>query len=366
MIISDFKPNWASPPGETIKRVLNSKKICFEEFSSNMHLSQKQFTGLMSGTTRINDNLAKMFEIYLGGSASFWLKRDQQYVSQLERISIQKEYEQDWVKLLPIRDMIKFGWIDDSSDLIQSCLNFFNVKSKDEWERKYETVVANSMFRTSNTFNEEIGALSSWLRRGELIADKIQCNYWNAEKLENSIPDLRKLTRLKSPKEFLPQLIEICSSVGVALSVVRAPKGCRSSGVTRFINEDKAILQLSFRYLVDDQFWFTFFHELGHLLMHGKEKVFLEHTSGKERLESEEEKEANLFAQAALIPFEYEDTLRNMRRDKRTIINSALELGISPGILVGQLQHREIISFGYLNDYKRRYNWEEISESSLY
>jgi len=366
MAESNFNPDWASPPGETIKRVLYRKEICFDEFSSDVQLSKKQFTDLMSGTTRINETLAEKFELHLGGSTSFWLKRDQQYVSQLERISAQKESEKEWVKLLPIRDMIKFGWINETADLLQSCLTFFNVKSKAEWDKKYETVLAQSMFRTSGSFNEELGALSSWLRQGELIADKVHCRRWNSEKLESSIPELRKLTRLKSPKEFLPKLIEICAEAGVALSIVKAPEGCRSSGVTRFITEDKAILQLSFRYLVDDQFWFTFFHEVGHLIMHSKDKLFLEHTSKKERLDSVEEQEANLFAQAALIPYEYEDKLKTMRRDKRTIIRCSAELGISPGILVGQLQHREIIRFSYLNGYKRRYNWEEITESLLY
>lgn len=366
MITSNFNPNWASPPVETIKRVLNKKGICFEEFSSNIELTQEQITGLISGTIRINKSLAQKFEQYLGGSSAFWLKRDEQYVSQLKGVSIQKEEDNDWINILPISEMIRFGWIDNTENLIQSCLDFFAVKSKTEWENQYEKMIAKSMFRTSSSFNEEIGALSVWLRRGEVIANKIQCSCWNAEKLEKSIPELRKLTRIKSPKEFLPKLIEICSSAGVAISIVRAPKGCRSSGVTRFVNKDKAILQLSFRYLVDDHFWFTFFHELGHLIMHGKEKLFLEHTSNKERFESDEELEANFFAQAALIPNEYEGALKTMRRDKRTIIKFSSELGISPGILIGQLQHRKIIKFEYLNSYKRRYNWEEISESLLY
>jgi len=363
---SEFNPNWASPPGETIKRVLNSKGIGFDEFSTNIQLTVDQLTGLMSGKTRINENLAKKFEIHIGGSASFWLKRDIEYVSQLENISNKKDSNKEWIKLLPINDMIKFGWIDESVNIFQSCLNFFNVSSKTEWENKYETVISRSMFRTSNSYHEEFGPLSAWLRQGERIADKIHCNNWNPEILENNIPALRKLTRLKSPKEFLPQLIKICSSAGVALTIVRAPKGCRSSGVTRFINKDKAILQLSFRYLVDDHFWFTFFHELGHLVMHGKGNIFIEPINNKERLESIEEQEANLFAQAALIPYEYEDTLRKIRRNKRSIIKLAMELGISPGIVIGQLQHREIIKFSYLNSYKRRYNWEEISDTLLY
>lgn len=366
MTTSDFNANWASPPGETIKRLLHSKNVCMDEFSSKVQLTPIEINGLFSGAIRINESLAEKFETYLGGSASFWVNRDERYMSQLQLITSRKKENEDWMKLLPIKDMIKMGWIKGTGDLIESCLNFFNVKSKGEWELKYGEVIANSMFRTSATLNENTGALITWLRQGEIVADKINCKKWNSETLENSIPELRKLTRLKSPKEFLPELIDICASTGVAISIIKAPVGCRSSGVTRFINDDKAILQLSFRYLVDDQFWFTFFHEIGHLIMHGKDKIYMEPSSIKEYVESDEEREANLFAQAALIPYKYEDVLKTMPRDKRTIINLASELGISPGILIGQLQHREIIKFSYLNGYKRRYDWDEISDSLLY
>jgi HTH-type transcriptional regulator / antitoxin HigA len=33
---------------------------------------------------------------------------------------------------------------------------------------------------------------------------------------------------------------------------------------------------LSFRYKTNDHFWFSLFHELAHLLLHGKKSLFLE------------------------------------------------------------------------------------------
>ena len=81
--------------------------------------------------------------------------------------------------------------------------------------------------------------------------------------------------------------------------IVPAPSGCKVSGATLFPQQDKALLLLSFRYLSDDHFWFSFFHEVGHLLLHGIEKIFLE---GVDEINQNDEEEANKFAAELLIP----------------------------------------------------------------
>jgi HTH-type transcriptional regulator / antitoxin HigA len=110
---------------------------------------------------------------------------------------------------------------------------------------------------------------------------------------------MRRLTRKKEPSIFVPELRKLCAENGVALVIARGPAGCRASGATRFLSDKKAMILLSFRYLADDQFWFTFFHEAGHLLMHSHKAVFLEDGSD---VSLKEEHEANLFAQNILIP----------------------------------------------------------------
>ena len=93
---------------------------------------------------------------------------------------------------------------------------------------------------------------------------------------EADLPTIRRLTREKDPGQFIPRLKEACAARGVAVAIVRGPNGWRASGAARFLSPTKALIQLSFRYLSDDQFWFTFFHEAGHLLLHGKDLLFLE------------------------------------------------------------------------------------------
>jgi Zn-dependent peptidase ImmA (M78 family) len=141
----------------------------------------------------------------------------------------------------------------------------------------------------------------------------------------------------------------------VAVVVARAPKGCAASGATRFVDrKKKAILQLSFRHLTDDHFWFSFFHEAGHLILHGKDAFFVD---GKGLEVSEREREADQFAVNALIPRELREILDSSSWDHRSVIRAARKLGVSRGIVVGQLQHAGKIGFDKLNFLKTRFRW---------
>src|SRR4029077_8388237 len=96
---------------------------------------------------------------------------------------------------------------------------------------------------------------------------------------------------------FIPRLRAICAEVGVAIVFLRAPAGCRAGGATRFPAATKAMIVLSFRYLSDDQFWFSFFHEIGHLLLHGDRSTFVD---GDAADMTDKEKEANAFSESLL------------------------------------------------------------------
>ncbi|HEV8072313.1 MAG TPA: ImmA/IrrE family metallo-endopeptidase [Planctomycetaceae bacterium] len=166
--------------------------------------------------------------------------------------------------------------------------------------------------------------------------------------------EIRPLTRKRDPDAFLPVLQKSCAECGVAVAVVRAPQGCRASGATRFTGRAKALLQLSFRYLTDDHFWFTFFHEAAHLLLHSHAALFLE---GVAPSSTKEEEEANEFAAGILIPKRYTNELLALRADHHQILRFAKKAGVSPGIVVGQLQHRKLIKQDHLNGLKRHFQW---------
>ena len=223
------------------------------------------------------------------------------------------------------------------------------------WNKKYQELTSNVAFRTSATFNSKVPAVAAWLRQGELEAASNNRKNWNADWFLASLPQVRKLTRESAPEKFIPLLTQLCAESGLSIVVLPTPKGCTASGATRFINRNHPVLMLSARHLSDDHFWFTFFHEAGHLVLHSQNRLFIEYDSSPD---SKEELEANTFAQDLLIPDEHREEFLKLKRDVRQVARFARKIGISPGIVVGQLQHQEVLEKQYLNKAKKRFQWD--------
>src|SRR5262249_30908936 len=152
----------------------------------------------------------------------------------------------------------------------------------------------------------EPGAVAAWLRQGEVLASEINCDRWNPKEFRKQLDAIRSLTRESDPKTFMPILTNLCASCGVALIRLRAPKGCKASGAAKFLPTGNPMILLSGRYRRDDHFWFTFYHEAGHLMLH-RERLFFIDNPPDDDVTSQEESEANEFAEKLLIPAEYHD-----------------------------------------------------------
>ena len=357
MFKQEFNPDWVSAPGDTIADILAERNLPVAEFAKLLKSSQEDVMAVLQGRATITMAMARKLERILGGSVEFWMARDFQYWQDLANHDVANK---EWLSKLPVADMIKFGWLEPvpyQSHKLSVCLRFFSVPSVAAWREKYGLLSQMVTFRTSPSFESDQGAVAAWLRQGEIEAETIDCQPWDGRRFEECLSDVRSLTREKDPSRFIPELQRHCSNGGVAVVVLQAPTGCRASGATKFLTRNKALLLLSFRYLSDDQFWFTFFHEAGHLLLHGEHGFFLE---GLHRTSiTKEEQEANDFAARVLIPPELHSELLNVPVRAREVIRFAKRLGISPGIVVGQLQYHGRIKHSQQNHLKRRFRWED-------
>lgn len=354
----DSMLNLISPPGDTISDLLQERRIATAEFAAQIGESVTALKQLIAGKAELTLEVAQKLELSLGVKTAFWVKRESTYRERLLRRSLVESEKEKWLASLPLKEMFKFGWLQAHSaarnDLYQACLDFFGESDLSSWKNTYSDPLSVPMFRTSTAFDSNSTAVAAWLRQGEIEAKKIVCKPWQAKEFMTALQLVRPLTRAKDPSVFLPELQRVCAGAGVAVVIVRAPSGCRASGATQFLTSDKALLMLSFRYLSDDHFWFTFFHEAGHLLLHATEDLCLEGANDQnERIEAE----ANDFAARTLVPLEFESEMIELPVHAHSVIAFARRLGISPGIVVGQLQHRGIITRRQLNNLKRRYSW---------
>lgn len=352
----NFQPNWASMPGDTISDILIQKKLSLVDFANEMDSSLDNIKELLHGFVSINFEIANKLVDVLGASVDFWLKREATYRSSV--IRLKDHEEKKWIQDLPVKDMVRFGWIANANDLASKCLQYFNVPDVWTWKSKYKDLTAMTSFRKSTTIQSRPGAVSAWLRQGEILSQTIDCKPWNPERLKNSLEYLRPLTKIKDPKVFIPRLKGFCSDCGIALVVIPTPTGCTASGATMFVSAEKAIILMSFKYLSDDHFWFTFFHEAGHLILHSNKHLFIEYDDNER--ESEEEMQANNFSAEFLIPASLKIRLKNMPITEDNIKKLSMDAGVSLGIVVGQLQKQQRISYEKWNFYKKRYKWDDI------
>lgn len=356
---TNFNPIWVSNPGDTIRDLLRMKGLESESLPGLLNISEDKTSSILTGEMDIDLGVAQTLSDTLGFSSDFWVTRFQQYHDDLARL--EQKLNDDWLRSIPTSDMIKLGWIRKSNDLFKDCLEFFNCADISEWQERYVTSLAQFTFRSSGKYASKIPSTVAWLRQGEIQASKQKCNSWSPEGILNRVNEMKSLSRVRTPQNFLPKLSKICSDNGVALVVVQSPTGCSMSGAAKVLDENKRMILMSFRYLSDDQFWFTFFHEMGHLVLHHRSEIFID-----DRLEDStmDETEANNFAGEILIPFEERQKLKSLRGNKRAIISLASELNISPGILIGQMQYYGLIQPAYLNGYKRWYSWDQIKEAT--
>ena len=360
-----FQPNWTSRPGATILRLLHNNGVSIRELANQLAITEPQLRNLLSGRSAIKPFLASKLAATLGGTPAFWLARDQQYRNDIAQRDLTHPplFEKTWLRTLPLRDMKKFGWIDSrstASSQVRECLRFFDVGQIDVWKHHYADTIANTAFRKSDHFSSNLGAVASWFRQAELEAETIRCGPWNPSLFTDTLPRLRSLTWKKNPAIFLPKLREACAECGVAFALVPLPKGCTASGATWFATSSKATLILSARYLSDDHFWFTFFHEAGHLLIHNADGPIIEEP---EITSTEMEEQANNFASHILVPEEYREELFSLNSSPKRIFDFSKRIGVSPGPIVGQLQHYGQLAKNQLNHLKRRFVWN-ISNGS--
>lgn len=150
-----------------------------------------------------------------------------------------------------------------------------------------------------------------------------------------------------NPADFCPRLIEMLASYGIALVFLPHIGGSFLHGAT-FYDGDKIVVGLTVRGKDADKFWFSLFHELGHIL--------LGHINQSNGTTIEDENAADNFAKETLIPTAEFNAFTSLNDfSKASIYSFAQEQNILCGIVVGRLQKEGFINYNRCNDLKTKY-----------
>ncbi len=360
MMDEQFTPDWFSKPGDSLRSLIQRRGVAPGDLAQKLEGGMTVVRGILDGSVSIDLDKAKALAETIGGTSDFWLKRQTNYDVALERaVCLATEYEADeWLGRVSSPGAKSRGRLSEAKrrEEIRKRLVFFNVANMKAWEARYGRLRDYTRFRTSASFTSKNSAVLLWLRRGELEAGLVPTRTWSPDELRDRLEAIRKLCKVSRPIRFLPKLKELFAEAGIALVIVSAPKGCYASGASMLVAPDRAMILLSFRYRADDQFWFTVFHEIGHLLLHGAQ-TFVDDESAPD---DKSEREANDFASSCIIPEARKVEFDHLSANRDAIMRFSVSIGVSPGLIVGQMQHRRVIAHNSLNSLKRHWTWTDI------
>lgn len=354
-----FDPDYAIPPGETLKETMESLDMTQKELSVRTGLTVQSLNRIFKGEQPVTYETANRLELTTGIPARIWNNLEAQYREQLAKINERKQLEFDlnWLKTIPTRKLIERGAIVCQRDrvlLLRETLKFYGVSSVSSWKDIWEEPEVAA--RRSRCFETCPGPASAWLRLGEIEAHQIDCTPYDKNRFSKAVNEIRMLT-VKDPEEFIPEMRILCSKAGIALVLIPEMKKVPWNGATRWLSASKAMILLNLRGKTEDQFWFSFFHEAGHILHDSKKDVYINDGSQNDPRESK----ADEFAAEILIPQNWNHEIERMR-SYADVQKIADNLKISPGIVVGRFQHLTR-KWKQFNNLKRTFKWEGNKDS---
>lgn len=340
----------AIPPGETIKELLEDRGISQKEFAGRIGMSEKHVSKLINGEVQLTMDVAKRLETVLGPSVQFWCRLEAFYREDLCKALEENAMEEDIeiAKAMPYKQIAKLGWVDDVSGWTERVINlrkFFEVAQLKFLKESLLPAIA--CRKLSHTEKSDL-VLLAWAQKAKLEARQIETKPMKAEALVKDIPKLRRMT-IMDPEEFGAELVNILAGRGVALVFMPHVSGSFLHGAT-FRDGKKLVIGMSVRGKDADKFWFSLFHELGHIVKG--------HVGKAGGTDEEDELEADVFARDMLIPAQdYEVLISQRNFNEASVCRFADNIGIDAGIVVGRLQKDGYISYNYLNNLKGKYDF---------
>ncbi len=348
-------PDVAIPPGELLAETLEARGLGQSDLAVRAGRPVQTINEIVKGKKEITPETALEFERVLGTPAYIWLNLERDYRFNKARLEDLKRLQGEAARVskFPYAEMAKLGWVSatrDRLERVRELLRFLGIASLSALPK-----VQSAAYRKSPGREASPEALAAWLRKGELAAQGTDARPYDGRALRAALGRMREMTRWE-PERFQQPLCDLCARCGVALALVPHLRGTYANGATRWLSSTTALVQLSVRSRYDDVFWFSFFHELGHILVHGKRDIFVE---TQNMPKTDKERQADRFAADTLIPPREFDSLRGQAPYSRAaVVAFAKRIAVAPSIVVGRLQHEGLLPRTHLNHLRTKFRFE--------
>ncbi|MGD9893927.1 MAG: HigA family addiction module antitoxin [Dehalococcoidia bacterium] len=337
------RPAEVFPPGDFLREELEERGWTQTDLAEILGRPYRVVNEIIAGKRRISPETAKGLAAALGTSPEFWLNLEAAY--QLWRVGTDDDNpvarRARLFTIAPLKELLRRGWIEasDSIDVLEKRVaDFYEVDNLDE-----EPHFAAHAARKSTSYQSTTPAQTAWLFRARKLARTVQVGRYVRSKLDEAIGKLRLLLHAPQEIRYVPRVL---SDAGVRFVIVEALPGTRIDGACFWL-DDSPVVALSLRFDRIDNFWHTLMHELGHVRNGDGFSLDVDLDARRSEEEPESERLADQFAVEHLIP---QEKLDNFVADTRPLYSAvriqtfAKTCHVHPGIVVGQLQHREEIA----------------------
>lgn len=340
-------------PGETIKELLEIYNYTQQDLANKLEMNLKTVNEILNGKAPITTETALKLEYIFNVDASFWNNYEFNYRRELKMYEEQRIIEEEYeIIKQTYKEMVKRQLVDDVKEKVEIVSNFkkyMEIIKISQLEESYLKMAC----RKANTNYNYINLLV-WVQIGIKKSREIEISEFNKDKILSRINEIKELTLLDNQEDARKKLINICRECGIILNFEKTMPNTAIYGIAKWLTPNKPFIQISDRGKELSTFWFTFMHELGHILEGRKKDVFVDHAENikinSANNNDDDKKDINLineveeikadnFAINNLIDVKKYKKLLDKRLSKEEIIKVSSEMNINPCILAGMLRH---------------------------
>lgn len=330
----EYKDTIAFHPGYYIKELIEDSGLTQEDFARRLDTTPKNLSYLVRGEQSLSIDIAMKLSRMLGTTVAYWLNLQKSY----DTLIAEFKSDEELVAEKQIFEHIDYHYFRDNFGLpdlprkvdeqIKRVREFLNVATLNVLKDKNLAVSFRSTsddLSISNIVNANVMVQIAVNR-----ALRVQAPAYDKKKFQQAVQ--YALTLTTKHKEFLPLLKEAFEEAGVIFVVLPNMKNSGINGATKKVGHN-VMLMVNDRRAYSDTFWFTLFHEIGHIINGDYGITFSCQREGQEDA-------ADMYAQNMLIPAEqYEQFVKNGMYTEQAIRQFANEISRDPGIVLGRLQN---------------------------
>lgn len=347
-------------PGETIGDILIEREMTQAELANRTGVTAAYVCNVIAGKKDISAKFALALEYALGVPKSFWINLQANYDAELLEANVLDTITEDEkVARDSLKDVAKYlrekGKLPEKESVENSILSLRKVLQISNLTNLKE-IVPEGAFRMSAKAKADPYVMGAWVRLCQIAGEhRSVTTKFDATKADKLVAELKDV--MCGNGAVQQKLEELFRKYGIDFSVVRNFRGAPVHGYIARKKDGTYQMVLTIRGAFADIFWFSLFHELGHIVNGDVNGVgsFIDYSET-----TDIEAAADAFASKMLInPVEYEEFIEKGNFSLNAIKGFSASQGIMPYMVIGRLQHEKRLGYNQYASAKVRYKWAE-------